>query len=147
MTTVTVRHWNLRGQVSGRRAAGCAPGAFIFGKALTGLITHMRFQYGHSPVLRYHMSLLLLAERDSRTDSSTIQCRLLYVWAVKTRGRVALNNDVSTGRSPQFRGKPLPLAYSGGVDAFHVFPNTRKPQKQEIQAVLAVCSLKVGCIR
>jgi type IV secretory pathway TraG/TraD family ATPase VirD4 len=86
-------------------------GALILSLAMTGFFVYVRFQYGLSPLERYYLPYYLRSEMAGLAHPvSTYQ--LLYVSDGKSRARAALEADVGPGLSPQFTGKPLPLALS-----------------------------------
>jgi hypothetical protein len=85
-------------------------GALFLSLVLTGFFVYVRFQYGLSPLERYYLPYYLRSDMVITHPASTYQ--LLYVSDGKLRVRVALDADLVAGLTPQFMGKPLPLALS-----------------------------------
>jgi type IV secretory pathway TraG/TraD family ATPase VirD4 len=86
-------------------------GALFLSLVATGFFLYVRFQFGLSPLERYYLPYYLRSEMPSLAHSvSTYQ--LVYISDGKSRARPALEADVEPGSTPQFTGKPLPLALS-----------------------------------
>jgi type IV secretory pathway TraG/TraD family ATPase VirD4 len=86
-------------------------GALFLSLVVTGFFIYVRFQCGLSPLERYYLPYYLRSEMAVLTHPTSAY-QLLYVSDGKLRARVALEADVEPGLTPQFRGKPLPLAVS-----------------------------------
>ncbi|MGH9502247.1 MAG: type IV secretion system DNA-binding domain-containing protein [Terriglobales bacterium] len=106
----TVQQWGRRESVIWPpRGYLYTLGAFFLALVATGLFLYVRFQYGLSPLERYYLPYYLRSETAGLTHPmSTYQ--MLYVSDGKSMGRTALDADVQPGTTPQFAGKPVPLA-------------------------------------
>jgi len=86
-------------------------GAFILAVIVTGFFIYLRFQYGLAPLERYYLPYYFRSETlGLARPVGTYQ--MLYVSDGKSRSRAALETDVQSGSTPQFRDKPLPLVLS-----------------------------------
>ena len=84
-------------------------GAFFLACAATGFFVYLRFQYGLLPLERYYLPYYLRSET-AGLARPTSSYQMLYVSDGESPGRLALEADVQPGSTPQFQGKPLPLA-------------------------------------
>jgi len=88
-------------------------GAAFMALVLAGLFLYCRFTFGNSPLQRFYTptyirSSVAGAIGTSRRDNY----RMLMVGARGIQPRLATNNDVTDGTTPQPGGKPIPLALS-----------------------------------
>src|SRR6202166_255628 len=84
-------------------------GALFLSLVVTGFFIYVRFQYGLTPLERYYLPYYLRSETAGLTHPvSTYQ--ILYVSDGQSLGPPAHDADVQPVSTPQFGGKPLPLA-------------------------------------
>jgi hypothetical protein len=84
-------------------------GAFFLACVLTGFFVFLRFQFGLSPLERYYLPYYVRSATAGMTHPASAY-QLLVVSDGRSPARVALAKDVQPGSTPQFGGKPLPLA-------------------------------------
>lgn len=84
-------------------------GAFFLACVATGFFVYLRFQFGLSPLERYYLPYYLRSETAGNAHPAS-SYQMLYVSDGESPGRLALEADVQPGSTPQFEGKPLPLA-------------------------------------
>jgi hypothetical protein len=84
-------------------------GAFFLSCILTGFLVFLRFQFGLSPLERYYLPYYLRSETAGIMHPMSAY-QLLVISDGRSQARVALEKDVQRGSTPQFGGKPLPLA-------------------------------------
>lgn len=95
-------------------------GAIFLAIILTGFLAYVHYRFGLSPLEQYYLPYYFRTEAAGlRHPTSTYQ--LVYVADGKSHSRIALDEDVEEGETPQIAGKPLPFAISPQAKAlgFH----------------------------
>jgi type IV secretory pathway TraG/TraD family ATPase VirD4 len=77
----------------------------------TGLFVYLRFAYGMTPLEQYYLPLYVKTEIASSIHN-TGKYRLLLVSDGEAHSRLAADEDVEAGNTPQAIGKPVPLKLS-----------------------------------
>jgi type IV secretory pathway TraG/TraD family ATPase VirD4 len=86
-------------------------GALFLSLVATGFFVYIRFQYGLRPLERYYLPYYLRSETAGITHPAS-SYQMIYVSDGKSRSRVALEDDVEVGATPQVSGALLPLVLS-----------------------------------
>ena len=82
--------------------------AFFLACVATAFFIYVRSQYGLSPLERYYLPYYVRSETGGLTHASSTY-RMLRVTDGRSLGRLALDEDVQPGSTPQSNGNPLPL--------------------------------------
>jgi len=86
-------------------------GALFLALIATGLFVYLRFAFGMTALEKYYLPLYLKTEITSSFRAAG-QYQLLYISDGKKKFRLATEQDVEAGTTPQIIGKPLPLKVS-----------------------------------
>ena len=86
-------------------------GALFLAVVATGLFVYLRFTFGSNALEKYYLPLYMKTAVTS-SFRATGQYQLLFVSDGKNRFRLATDQDVEAGNTPQRIGKPLPLKLS-----------------------------------
>jgi type IV secretory pathway TraG/TraD family ATPase VirD4 len=100
-------------------------GALIFACILAGIFIYVRFQYGLLPLQRYYFSCYLRTEIAGLIRPVS-QYQLLYISDGEKTERVAMEDDVQPGSTPQLGGKPVPLMLTPEAAQHGAFQLTRE---------------------
>ena len=112
-------------------------GAFFLACVATGFFVYMRFQYGLSPLERYYLPYYLRSETAGLAHPAS-PYQMLYVSDGESPGRLALEADVQPGSTPQFQGKPLPLALTPQASVHGTYYLSREaPRNYQNKAIHA----------
>jgi hypothetical protein len=110
MTMAAVQEWGRKESIIWPpRGYLYTLGAFFLACVLTGFLVFLRFQFGLSPLERYYLPYYQRSETAGIVHPMSAY-QLLVISDGRSRARVALEKDVQPGSTPQFGGKPLPLA-------------------------------------
>jgi len=86
-------------------------GALFLALIATGLFVYLRFAFGMTPLEKYYLPLFLKTDITGSIRASG-QYQLLFISDGKKKFRLATEQDVEAGTTPQIIGKPLPLKVS-----------------------------------
>jgi type IV secretory pathway TraG/TraD family ATPase VirD4 len=112
-------------------------GAFFLACVATGFFVCMRFQFGLSPLERYYLPYYLRSETVGLVHPTSFY-QMLYVSDGESSGRLALETDVQPGSTPQFQGKPLPLALTPQASVHGTYYLSREaPRNYQNKAIHA----------
>ena len=112
-------------------------GAFFLACVATGFFVYLRFQYGLSPLERYYLPYYLRSETAGLAHPAS-SYQMLYVSDGESPGRLALEADVQPGSTPQFEGKPLPLALTPQASVHGTYYLSREaPRNYQNKAIHA----------
>jgi hypothetical protein len=88
-------------------------GAVFMAVILTGLFLYCRFSFGNSPLQRFYTPTYIRSSIAGTIGAGRRDnYRMLMVGARGIPPRLAMNADVTDGKTPQPGGKPIPLALS-----------------------------------
>ena len=89
-------------------------GAVFMAVVLTGLFLYCRFTFGNNSATAFlHADLHTIEHRRQQLGTSRQdQYRMVIVGARGMAPRLAMNADVTDGKTPEPGGKPIPLALS-----------------------------------